>query len=31
MKERLPITKEVQAYQYFLILFLILLLGLLTK
>ena len=31
MKEELPIIKDVQAYQYFLMLFLILLLGILTK
>lgn len=31
MKKRLPIIKEVEAYQYFLILLFILLLGVLTK
>ncbi len=31
MKKQLPIPKEVQAYQYFLILLMILLLGVLTK
>lgn len=31
MKKGLPIPEEVQAYQYFLVLFMILLLGILTK
>lgn len=31
MKEQLPITSEVQAFQYFIILLVILLLGVLTK
>lgn len=31
MKKELPIPEEVQAYQYFLVLFMILLLGILTK
>jgi len=31
MKKQMPILEEVQAYQYFLILLVILLLGVLTK
>jgi|GEM_PF-5680373 hypothetical protein len=31
MKEKMPIIKEMDAYQYFLILLVILLLGVLTK
>lgn len=31
MKEKLPIIQEMQDYQYFLVLLLILLLGVLTK
>lgn len=31
MKKQLPIPKEIQAFQYFLVLLMILLLGILTK